>query len=1059
MANVHFFTDPSKLKVQDPADTYGAVDGFLNTKFRTTQKGFLSADSPAFAICSGSVFLQPYYTDTSGTIDTTLVNLVLVPTKKLELNNGFTNVQFIIYRGLKKAHFLDSSNNDGLFPASSSVSPVINKIWQDYAKIKLDFPGSYVPTPSNRSLGWQFSTSPGADLFQTVLETQDPLFQITSVPGGTQLGEFKSGKEGVDIVLEDHLYSPDLNNIRAAENVFTVASPSGSEVQGRQAINKMREREVILNYIDPIAWLMLFEADGINYFNSQKAVGVAQIHTALTQKFETSNTLYLDLRNETGHSLNYFKDNEGNSQDSDYGMHLQYSWDGVNFSPAIYHVEFWPSMTNLSPPNSTASHHTLYLKFRKLYNPVPVIYADFVMQQTGSNLEQLNGEETFLRESTLANPLDTWSEVFQFDIPNISGQGIPTWVIKANVVRTEQPSAGLPGTVIARETPYDLIFGPIDNISSGFSSSKTTEKVFPGKRFLVHKNYIVAGNSSIIRSGNDLTFAFRKIDTWKNSQLLFENKISNSLPTIKIGIPGESNYSSRVDYLKPLLDENTKDSRVRVRKDSITVSSISIPTIFIEKDSQNRVTTPDYIELSLTWNEFQSQVLQAISTLSTSYHDPILQIDLFTKKQDDNGLYYKDGVLSIASLDTNGLYQKNQLVFGNFYIYTREEKTFTSEAFAGAQDLPTSYDPKSIFNFSELIQYVTSAEALYMDKVTDTTIEFTTRLRAQYYGQLQFIALIPYFPHYVFNTVSDDENRVLDEQFMHSTTEGEEAFKHLTAEADENLKKDNTGPYLIDTNSSRELDFGHTLFGLQALQMPFDYASNTNNTLYQINPVLIAGSKIFKNYNLDPIDFAGWIADIGIAVGMNEKHKSNDNQPPLDGEGASVIHLPESPDIDRYYEISAPEADLEGDIDSYGLLRAWNIVESTNPDFRLSDVLTYYYQNPSSVINFYHYRNRYLIFCEDAGISHEISTNNWSWPDPSGSTTKSIANYANLLNKVEWMASFWFDQYDFYSTVKNGLISNTQNYGYADCEYVLNKFLQWLKPRVEAEQPNLTFTV
>lgn len=352
------------------------------------------------------------------------------------------------------------------------------------------------------------------------------------------------------------------------------------------------------------------------------------------------------------------------------------------------------------------------------------------------------------------------------------------------------------------------------------------------------------------------------------------------------------------------------------------------------------------------------------------------------------------------------------------------------------------------FDFAELINYEEKSEDIFMNApFFDDTVKFTSRLRKVYYYGLAFNAATP-----EIEIMYGNEGLFFEKQYFNNDIKMI-TYNHLTARSNENLIGDNPSPYLTDSSNSREIDLGHLLYGLQALIFPL---SQTNTSL-SLDGFINIAAKIYKAYNLESIHLAGWVADVGISVGYNERHKDLQEKPiDLQDFSNTNIHFPENPDIDRYYEISAPEADLEGDIDAYGLYKAWQIVLGNNANAKLSDVLKFYYQNPSPSSNitndnFNCYENRYFIFCLKTGITSQISGNNYSWPDYQNIPT-------SLLEPIEWMASFWVDHYNGKYFMMKKIKNLPTKKNYTDNTYVLIKFLQWLKAKVQSEQTSMTFT-
>jgi peptidoglycan hydrolase-like protein with peptidoglycan-binding domain len=217
-------------------------------------------------------------------------------------------------------------------------------------------------------------------------------------------------------------------------------------------------------------------------------------------------------------------------------------------------------------------------------------------------------------------------------------------------------------------------------------------------------------------------------------------------------------------------------------------------------------------------------------------------------------------------------------------------------------------------DFLEALQAAQSANS------SDSPEQFLTRLRQLYYPgtdpdgltlrELGFDQLIPKAPL----RLPDGKRRILTAAGMERSL-----FNRLPQHAPENPTPakplDNPSPYLIDATGSR-VDIGHFLLLLDALFHP-DVE----------NP--------YKAFGTPSEDVAGWVADVGSAVVWA-------NRDGRDGFGGAPKILPRlsdgQPDFDGYFQMSAPDADLLGDIDGFNLR---DLFISTGGD--LSTPLVAYY--------------------------------------------------------------------------------------------------------------------
>jgi hypothetical protein len=272
--------------------------------------------------------------------------------------------------------------------------------------------------------------------------------------------------------------------------------------------------------------------------------------------------------------------------------------------------------------------------------------------------------------------------------------------------------------------------------------------------------------------------------------------------------------------------------------------------------------------------------------------------------------------------------------------------------YSGATDDPDrkTPDPNAIIPIDKFIEYIEAVELAYPK---DKPQQVLTRVRQQYYSGIVFELLIPNAPtheigtkpHNIFGSVPAVVPRVMD-----SSRVEKDAYKHLTAQADENptpeLHRDNPSPYIKLANGE-EVDAGHLLLGVDALLHPETDAPYTT-------------------YSVPNIDPSSWVADLGIASVMTTEEETlplyKDARPkPKAGLAAN-------------YKWSAPEQDLLGDADSFGVHAQWQ----ASPGQKLSEVLHAYYLGQQSKAP--SVKRRWRTFCVKNGLMPKVSEKSVTWP-------------------------------------------------------------------------------
>jgi hypothetical protein len=168
----------------------------------------------------------------------------------------------------------------------------------------------------------------------------------------------------------------------------------------------------------------------------------------------------------------------------------------------------------------------------------------------------------------------------------------------------------------------------------------------------------------------------------------------------------------------------------------------------------------------------------------------------------------------------------------------------------------------------------------------DSPLDLVSRIRNTYYSGFLVEQLLP-------------DTRARGDRTLHGNPRlGRTAYRHLTARANENGVGDNPAPYVL-LPSGEVVDIGHLFLGLDALLHPRTTVP-------------------FSAYGVPNIDATGWVADVGMASVWTTKHVEGVPDP------RASRRLPVA-DRDAYYRMSAPEADLLGDIDVFALHAQWGL--------------------------------------------------------------------------------------------------------------------------------------
>lgn len=358
MSNFYFFTDPGLLDSQvaeqafGPAGASAGKDQFRVTDVHTST----SADIPAFAICDGLICAQA---DVDGTL-----SLILKPNKQPPFDFPF--ISYIIYKGIDRGSLLTNGNAGpgGMIDVSKAsdnkLVDTVQKTWaannnsgdptRECLGLHLS-PASTAADYPHLDLGKYAATEPLNNLFYQ----GDDNFQLPLVRGGWRIGTCSAAKFGVELIVERIDYRPRIALARKLENAIEVTSldPSVSYTANDPTyFMHWHAKEECLNFIDPCGfWGSFFGANlrvkSLTGTGSDRKTGgevyegvLRGAHddtTATAGNFFNRNRAYIDIRNEHGNSINYYKAD---------GPSIQLTTDpaaDIDNSVVDYYASGWPS--------------------------------------------------------------------------------------------------------------------------------------------------------------------------------------------------------------------------------------------------------------------------------------------------------------------------------------------------------------------------------------------------------------------------------------------------------------------------------------------------------------------------------------------------------------------------------------------------------------------------------------------------------------------------------------------------------------------------------------------
>jgi hypothetical protein len=625
----YFFTELDKLNNQVSSESYGPVSSNLQTKYKVTSMHTASEEPWAFAVCDGIAFVQ--------NAGNGLVNLILKPISQGILS--YASVKYFIYRGITKNSLISNSEI-----IQDNFNELTQSIWtsNNLLNTTLNLSGS----PSEKSLGVHLTANAsGADQFldsdilEKVFYRESNNYQLPIVNAGWKIGKFNPSSFGFEIIVSGPGKVATLNEARISENILDVISYGNSSAD---QFNWLHRKEIILNYIDPCAFYSLFYHNGIkaklnSNSNNFDTVKGDNLYNSVLNKFYTKNIIYLDLRNEHNHSLNYY---------NNYNSGFDIALDGADSSNHSYHDgNYWPIYRiNTNSFSGSGAKALITLNLPKGDTDLPTIYLaqGYYKKRYPRNKNKLKDmvfENNKTKDIILATPRHNNNIV----LPNY----INLQYIK-RIVQSPNTSSTASTYTLVSEHFMDNIF----DLNKLLNSSGNL--VFPffansSCKWHITEEEVYIDNSS----GNEKGYIAKVcIAEDVNSIYFFAFINGEDLNSGGVDIPIVSGYSSNTNFIDEILSPKFASFEVN-REDIEATSSLTISALsdnqFQEVKSIVKLTPlPDsLILLALDKTDDWTELVSALSQLSGNYDKRIIIRDIIELTDINNNTYY-EGKIKIA---------------------------------------------------------------------------------------------------------------------------------------------------------------------------------------------------------------------------------------------------------------------------------------------------------------------------------------------------------------------------------------------------------------------------
>ena len=640
----HVFADMTTL--QQPIElAYGPAmenDGENRENIFRTTSGFTSpVDVRTYAVTDGFVMVQPMLNDEER------VNLILQPYRPAI--SGVFPVKYFIYRGLKRSDFMRQVDGDWLVVEQQNASEFILEQYIAHNRINQGRPFFA------RDLGFDPDAQPGNHRLDHYFSPIGNRGQLPYVDRGTFLGHYFGGENrnfGFEIVLEESSYSPSMGFARwplAEIDLRDMEENTEAEIFAKRI-----KREDVLNFLDPAAyyglhnkllgWVEVRQEEEGEQVTVKKTGQL--IYEEILVHFLTRNNLYVDLRNENGRSLNFYR----NYQEFSWGIDIQ------NMQTGSYGTHQWPIHIFQSGQDISQDFNRFHFQLNAADNLSPVVFIEH------GNLITPDSFAGFIRELPLQGGK---TETMTFAVPNLFNEESDNperinqaWQVKGHFSRKLNEATEWPGTVVESNHYTDNIFGPIDTTERWLAENSVRWQRIGGKDFIENQGLKFMAEKGMgfdnLGNGRVVFFAFASD---------FLDKDPSFSP--KVGITNGSNVTE--SFLQ----------------ESIFFGDLELQDGLTEDDeltlnlARNPPFAPDLrtiMLLGITREEFER--LKAAEGLSREA-DRYLMLDL-ESEEDDYTVYS----VKVQGLDPEGEYDCLPPEGDEVVVITRDGNSFFSVEFA-----------------------------------------------------------------------------------------------------------------------------------------------------------------------------------------------------------------------------------------------------------------------------------------------------------------------------------------------------------------------------------------
>ncbi len=655
----HFFTEPDKLQDQIGTQAFGAIDE-NNYRLGNMFTANPSETPKAFAVTDGLLLVQQI-----GLTDK--YNIILKPTEQPDL--CLPKIDFIIYKGIKKDSIIDGEKvaDPNNVASKNDLTSIIHRS----AQLWFEEEGEPMPSTepaANTSLGLiydadatqtdyqKLDTDSLNDVFYTATEQTLPF-----VFGGSYIGNFDASSDfGIIIVFEKIGFQPTFELARELDSVltFTPLEPTSNA----EIFRRKHHKEDALCYLDSAAFFGSFFNEGIKVFIESRFVNRTgdNLYNDVISKYYNKNKLYLDFRNESDDSFNYYEN---------YNNNIQWSLDNTETLVNIdyYRNHGWPIL--VIEDNSTNSEFdnanvekTIKLSFPQGDNESPLFYYKKAYKED-LGFERPEGAELFLSPSVIEGAVRLENLIAPRVGDRVSANYFQIKLIRRVILENdENDDFPRQGHTLFKRSYLDNLF-PIFDMTIPFTNTNYTNlKLFYDTAYI---DKVLVNNGTL--NNNITDYALRDFisttgiasDTTNITFISFPFKYHTNANDNNDFIPvSGQEYSNANPFL---IELNNLISQVNLVRSSFLIDGVNQDYLnfvnneeIIEEGINNQYSFDDVIILSITRNEYDQLELLKQQNFTGPYK-VYLGVKNISVLTDDNGIKYSSFTYVLRGLtEENG---------------------------------------------------------------------------------------------------------------------------------------------------------------------------------------------------------------------------------------------------------------------------------------------------------------------------------------------------------------------------------------------------------------------